>query len=46
MNRLILASKSPRRKEILEKLGLEFEIIPSGYKENLQAKKDPVSHFE
>ncbi|MBT5016494.1 septum formation inhibitor Maf [Candidatus Peregrinibacteria bacterium] len=42
MNRLILASKSPRRKEILEKLGLEFEIIPSGYKENLQAKKDPV----
>ena len=25
--RLILASKSPRRREILENLGLEFEIV-------------------
>ena len=42
MKRLILASESPRRKEILEKLGLEFEIIPSNYEEDLKAKKDPV----
>lgn len=31
--KLILASSSPRRREILEKTGLEFEIIPSDYEE-------------
>jgi septum formation protein len=41
MTRLILASESPRRKEILTKLGLEFDIIPSTYQEDMQAKKDP-----
>ena len=30
---LILASASPRRKEILEMVGLEFEVIPSLYEE-------------
>ena len=33
--KLILASNSPRRKEILTKLGLEFEVIPSNYEEKL-----------
>lgn len=33
MQKIILASSSPRRKEILEKMGLEFEIIPSDYEE-------------
>lgn len=34
MNRkLILASGSPRRKKILEEMGLEFEIITSDYEE-------------
>lgn len=42
MRRLILASKSPRRKEILEKLGLDFEIVSSDYEEDFQAKKDPI----
>ncbi|MBQ5816515.1 MAG: Maf family protein, partial [Oscillospiraceae bacterium] len=29
MKRLVLASASPRRKEIFEQLGFEFEIKPS-----------------
>lgn len=33
--KIILASSSPRRKEILEQMGLEFEIIPSTYDESL-----------
>ena len=36
MVRLILASKSPRRKQILTNLGLDFEIIPSNYDEKLE----------
>ena len=31
--KLILASSSPRRRQILENIGLEFEIIPSDYEE-------------
>ena len=34
MNRIILASASPRRKEILEKTGFPFDIIVSGCDEN------------
>ncbi|MFA6917630.1 MAG: Maf family protein [Candidatus Gracilibacteria bacterium] len=30
---LILASKSPRRKQLLEEIGLEFEIYPSDFEE-------------
>lgn len=33
MRRIILASGSPRRKELLEQIGLEFEVIPSGAEE-------------
>ncbi|MCD8217580.1 MAG: Maf family protein [Clostridiales bacterium] len=32
-NRIILASASPRRKELLARLGAEFEVIPSGGEE-------------
>ena len=35
MKKLILASGSPRRREILKKAGLEFEIHPSDYEEVL-----------
>lgn len=34
--KLILASSSPRRKKILEEMGLEFEIIPSNFEEVLE----------
>lgn len=33
--KLILASNSPRRKQILIDMGLEFEVIPSNYDEKL-----------
>lgn len=34
MSRLILASASPRRSELLWQIGLTFEVIPSGAEEN------------
>jgi len=38
MKDLILASASPRRKEILENAGLNFKIIPSEYDETIENK--------
>lgn len=35
--KIILASSSPRRRDILTKMGLEFEIFPSDYEESLQS---------
>ena len=40
--RLILASASPRRRELLERLGLPFEVRPSGIEEPL-AREVPAS---
>ncbi|XP_046746752.1 dTTP/UTP pyrophosphatase [Diprion similis] len=37
--RIILASGSPRRKEIIENLGLRPEVVPSTYDENLDRAK-------
>lgn len=34
--KIILASSSPRRKELLQKLGLDFEVIVSGFEEKLE----------
>lgn len=39
MKKIILASKSPRRKELVQKLGLTCEIIPSDFDENMKGKK-------
>ena len=39
--RLILASASPRRKEILKKLGLKFETIPSKVDETIEENIPP-----
>ena len=38
----ILASKSPRRQNILKKIGLKFKIIPSNISENLGFDLSPV----
>ena len=37
----ILASKSPRRVSILNKIGLKFEIIPSNISENINLDLSP-----
>lgn len=41
MKRIILASESPRKKEILSKLGLQFEVMSSDYEEDMNAVSDP-----
>lgn len=41
--KIILASSSPRRKNILTKMGLEFEVIASDFEENL---KNPDFTYE
>lgn len=46
MQQIILASGSPRRREILTLLGLEFEIAESGYDEDLIKTDDPVELVE
>ncbi|GJL59887.1 MAG: septum formation protein Maf [Nitrospirales bacterium] len=41
---LILASSSPRRKELLTLLGLPFEIIPPAIKEEVLGQETPFNH--
>ena len=42
--RLILASKSPRRSELLEQAGLTFSVIPSNFDESAVAMFEPDSY--
>jgi len=46
MQKIVLASGSLRRKEILELLGLEFEVAESFYNEDLIQTDDPVELVE
>lgn len=41
MKRIILASSSPRRKEILERFNVNFEIMVSGVDEDFNIEEDP-----
>jgi len=41
MEKIILASQSPRRKELLEQIGLNFEIEPSNYQEDMSLRMAP-----
>lgn len=41
---LILASTSPRRKELLTLLGLPFEIIPPAISEKILGQESPANH--
>lgn len=43
MNKIILASGSPRRKEILEKVGVHFEIIVSNIEEVVREGETPYT---
>ena len=38
---IVLASASPRRKELLEQIGLEFEVEPGNYEEGLSLELEP-----
>ena len=40
--KLILASRSPRRKMLLQKLGLRFDVIPSDVDESQVLDRDPA----
>ncbi len=40
---LVLASSSPRRRDLLSGLGLPFEVIPSGIDEPVDPSGDPVT---
>ncbi|WP_070120815.1 Maf family protein [Bacillus marinisedimentorum] len=40
MKRLILASGSPRRKELLENAGISFEVVPSTIEERMDETKE------
>ena len=44
--RLILASKSPRRRYLLEKAGLEFTVIPSELDESSVIRSSPESYVK
>ena len=41
MKKIILASQSPRRRDLLKQIGLEFEIDPSNYEEDMSLKMKP-----
>ncbi len=43
-SRLILASKSPRRYELLKQMGFDFEVIPSRVTENFVKTESPEEH--
>jgi len=42
MKKIILASTSPRRKELLSQLGLEFKIVATDYKEDMVSELPPL----
>ena len=41
MKKIILASSSPRRKDLLSQIGIKFEIDPSNYEEDMTLKMSP-----
>ncbi|WP_299980626.1 nucleoside triphosphate pyrophosphatase [Desulfobacula sp.] len=44
--KLILASKSPRRKKLLEQIGIKIEISPSNINEKAVSIKNPEEHVK
>jgi septum formation protein len=44
--KLILASQSPRRRDLLKQAGLEFSVIPSSFDENSVAMSAPESYVK
>ena len=46
MRKIILASSSPRRKELLKSLGIAFTVMPSNIEETLNPRLGPASQAE
>jgi septum formation protein len=46
MRKIILASKSPRRKQLLENIGLKFNVVPSNINEALVLISSPKKYAE
>ena len=46
MKTIILASSSPRRKQLLKQLGLDFKVIPSEIEEKLNPRLQPRKQVE
>ena len=44
--KMILASGSPRRHEILKKMGYDFDIIPADLEENVVSGETPEAHVK
>ena len=45
-NKIVLASRSPRRKEILEKLNLKFVIDPPEIDETPRVDEEPTKYVQ
>jgi len=41
MKKIVLASQSPRRKKLLEQIGLKFDVDPSSYEEDMSLDIEP-----
>ena len=46
MGKIILASASPRRRELLTQIGIEFEIMVSDKEERITAENPDLPAFE
>lgn len=46
INKILLASASPRRKELLKQIGLEFTVEPSNYEQSINSKAEPCDYQE
>lgn len=46
MPRLILASASPRRRELLAQIGLEFQVLPAHIDETRREAEEPASYVQ
>ncbi len=44
--KIILASQSPRRKALMQQIGLDFSVIPSQYEEKLNPRLKPKGQAE
>jgi septum formation protein len=44
--RLVLASGSPRRRELLERLGLEFDVVPADVDETRRPDEPPAEYVD